>query len=301
MFLKQSTALYVNLGPYVDDTDGKTAETALSLTVYVSKNGAAAAARSSTTSITHDRDGYYRVHLNTTDTGTLGLLRIWASPSGALPVWRDFTILPSAVYDALIDGASNLPVNVAAISADSTAADNLEAMLDGTGGVTLSAVLGTDAITNSSLAASAANEIADAVWDEAISAHVILGSTAEALAAAGSAGDPWSTLLPGSYGTGTAGKIIGDRLDAKVSAMSGGSGAGAGAIEFEYTLLDEATAAPIADADVWVTTDTAGSFVIAAGRTNQYGRVTFYLDSGTVYLWRQKSGWTFENPDEAVV
>lgn len=299
MFLKQSTALYVNLGPYVDDTDGKTAETALSLTVYVSKNGAAAAARSSTTSITHDRDGYYRVHLNTTDTGTLGLLRIWASPSGALPVWRDFTILPSAVYDALIDGASNLPVNVAAISADSTAADNLEAMLDGTGGVTLSAVLGTDAITNSSLAASAANEIADAVWDEAISAHVILGSTAEALAAAGSAGDPWSTLLPGSYGTGTAGKIIGERLDIAVSSVT--NSPGSGAKTFVYTLTNSIDNQPIPSANVWATSDSAGTTVLASGLTNGAGQVTFYLNAGTVYIWRAKSGWNFTNPDTETV
>lgn len=34
---------------------------------------------------------------------------------------------------------------------------------------------------------------------------------------AGGAGDPWTTLLPGSYGAGTAGKIVGDNLDAKVS------------------------------------------------------------------------------------
>lgn len=53
-------------------------------------------------------------------------------------------------------------------------------------------------------------EIADAVWDEAIAGHAGAGSTGEALAAAGSAGDPWTTALPGAYGPGTAGEIIGD-------------------------------------------------------------------------------------------
>ena len=33
----------------------------------------------------------------------------------------------------------------------------------------------------------------------------------------GTAGDPWATVLPASYGTGTAGKIIGDNLNATVS------------------------------------------------------------------------------------
>ena len=62
-----------------------------------------------------------------------------------------------------------------------------------------------------------AASIADAVWDEAIAGHEVAGSTGDALHAAGSAGDPWATALPGSYGAGTAGKIIGTELDAAVS------------------------------------------------------------------------------------
>lgn len=72
---------------------------------------------------------------------------------------------------------------------------------------------------------------------------------------------------------------------------------GAGAITWVYTLTDEATGEPIADADVWVTSDLAGTNVIASGKTNQHGQVVFYLDAGTVYVWRQKSGWDFTNPD----
>ncbi len=51
--------------------------------------------------------------------------------------------------------------------------------------------------------------IADQVWDELLSGHVGVGSAGAALAAAGSAGDPWSTPLPGAYGGGTAGAIVG--------------------------------------------------------------------------------------------
>ena len=58
--------------------------------------------------------------------------------------------------------------------------------------------------------APSAADIADAVWDEAIGGHLGAGSTGAALNAAGSAGDPWTTELPGSY-TGTqAGKVIAD-------------------------------------------------------------------------------------------
>lgn len=66
-----------------------------------------------------------------------------------------------------------------------------------------------------------AADIADAVWEEAIADHSgTVGSTAEALSAAGSAGDPWTTALPGAYGAGTAGKIVGDNLNATVSSRA---------------------------------------------------------------------------------
>jgi len=52
---------------------------------------------------------------------------------------------------------------------------------------------------------------------------------------------------------------------------------------------------------VWVTTDLPGTNVIASGRTDAAGVVAFYLDAGTVYVWRQKSGWDFTNPDTEVV
>jgi hypothetical protein len=61
--------------------------------------------------------------------------------------------------------------------------------------------------------------IADAVWDEAISGHLSAGTAGNALNAAGSSGDPWSTPLPGAYGAGTAGKIIGDNINAPLNTI----------------------------------------------------------------------------------
>lgn len=78
--------------------------------------------------------------------------------------------------------------------------------------------------------------------------------------------------------------------------------AGAGATTWPYTLTDGDTGEPIADADVWVSTDEAGENVIARGTTDQNGVVTFYLDDGsTVYVWRRKDGWTCTNPDVETV
>ncbi len=143
--------------------------------------------------------------------------------------------------------------------------------------------------------------VADAVWDEGLGAHLTAGSAGDAPNSAGGSGtDPWTTALPGSYSAGQAGWIVGQRLDAKVSAMSSGS-PGPGANEFTYTLTESGTGNPIADADVWATTDAAGTTVVASGRTNQLGVITFYLDSGPVYIWRQKSGFNFTNPDTEVI
>lgn len=136
-----------------------------------------------------------------------------------------------------------------------------------------------------------AGAIADQVWDEAIAGHLGAGSTGAALSAAGSAGDPWGTALPGAYAAGTAGYLLGNSSSA----------AGAGAIEWTYTLTSSAGSLPIADADVWATSDSAGLAVLASGRTDQNGQVTFFLDSGTIYLFRQKTGFNFNNPQTLTV
>lgn len=87
-------------------------------------------------------------------------------------------------------------------------------------------------------------------------------------------------------------------METTINAAITSTGSGAGAITWTYTLTSTvAGGPPIADADVWVSTDYAGDNVVASGRTNQYGVVTFYLDSGVVYVWRQKSGYDFTNPD----
>jgi hypothetical protein len=62
--------------------------------------------------------------------------------------------------------------------------------------------------------------IAAAVWDLATSGHTSGGTFGAAMNAAGSAGDPWGTALPGTYGAGTAGFLVGSNLNAAVSSRS---------------------------------------------------------------------------------
>lgn len=135
-FLKQSTAFTFRIGPFVDSTDGASAETGLSIAqgdIQISKDGGAFAQTSASPTTTHDADGWYQCPLTATDTDTLGPLTVQVNVSGALPVWEHFMVVPANVYDSIVDGSDNLEVDSVAVSGDSTAADNLEADYDGTG------------------------------------------------------------------------------------------------------------------------------------------------------------------------
>lgn len=54
--------------------------------------------------------------------------------------------------------------------------------------------------------------LAASVWSALATAFNESGTMGEKLNGAGSAGDPWTTALPGAYADGTAGKIIGQKL-----------------------------------------------------------------------------------------
>jgi hypothetical protein len=105
MWLKQSTAVDIPLGPFVDSTDGVTAETALTISqadVRLKKNAGAWAQKNQASSATHEENGWYEVSLDTTDTNTLGILKVAVNESGALPVWKEYLVLPANVYDSLL-------------------------------------------------------------------------------------------------------------------------------------------------------------------------------------------------------
>lgn len=113
MFIKQSTASAIMVGPFVDSTDGYTLETGLSIpsgNIRLSKNGGAFALTSAGIALTHNESGWYSGTLNTTDTNTAGRLELSVYVSGALPVWRQYTVLPSMIYDSLIAGTASLTV-----------------------------------------------------------------------------------------------------------------------------------------------------------------------------------------------
>uniref|UniRef100_A0A6M3L2M3 Uncharacterized protein n=1 Tax=viral metagenome TaxID=1070528 RepID=A0A6M3L2M3_9ZZZZ len=115
-WIKQSTAHTFQMGPFLDSTDGVTAEASLTIaaaSVLISKHGAALAAKNDATALTGtgDSHGYYDCVLDGTDTGTVGTLKVEAQISGALPVWHTFQVLPANVYDSLVAGTDALQVH----------------------------------------------------------------------------------------------------------------------------------------------------------------------------------------------
>jgi len=98
------------MGPFVDDTDFKTLETALTIAntdVKLSKNGASSVNKNSGGG-THIANGEYSFTFDATDTNTVGELTAIISVAGALVVKKTFFVLSAVVYDAIYGSSPTL-------------------------------------------------------------------------------------------------------------------------------------------------------------------------------------------------
>jgi len=111
---RQSTASQTFLiGPFLDGTDGITAETALTVAntdIRISKNGANTVAKNSG-SCTHDEAGMYACTFDATDTSTAGTLQIYTDNSigatSVVPVFHECLVVAADYFD-LMDGTTAL-------------------------------------------------------------------------------------------------------------------------------------------------------------------------------------------------
>lgn len=147
-------------------------------------------------------------YVQSTDTATVDT---WTTtPSGTI-VYKIFATPPAS--------ATAIPaVNVTQVGGSTTdvsaLATNVAAILVDTG-TTLDTKLNTiDDFLDTEIAAILAdtNEL-QTDWANGGRLDLLLDS-------ASSAGDPWGTALPGAYGAGTAGKIIGDNINATISSRA---------------------------------------------------------------------------------
>ena len=153
MWLRQSTAgQEILLGPFVDDTDGKTPETALSIAntdIKLWKEDATIEANKNSGGATHIASGRYYAVLDATDTNTLGKLEVNVVMTGALPVRREYMVVPAVVYDAIIKGTDNLDVNTVQVGGTvQTAGDIVDELADIKGATFNTSIHSLEAIRN---------------------------------------------------------------------------------------------------------------------------------------------------------
>lgn len=246
-WLKQSTAVDIGLGPFVDATDGVTAETGLTLTqpdIRLKKNGGAWAQKSAAQTLSHEENGWYEASLSATDTDTLGILLVAVNEAGALPVWREFLVVAANVYDSLVGGGDRLQTDVqewigsapnalasgrvdasvgamaantltaTAIAADAiTAAKIANGAIDAAtfaAGAIDAAAIATDAIGAAELAQGAA----DKVW--ATTTRALTDKAGFALSAAGVQAI-WDALTSALTTASSIGKLLVDNVNATIS------------------------------------------------------------------------------------
>jgi hypothetical protein len=183
-YLKQSTASQTRIvGPFIDDTDFKTLETALTIAntyVKLSKNGAASVNKNSGGG-THIVNGNYAFTFDGTDTNTVGELHVSVAATGALVVVTKFVVLEEAIYDALFAASAAAFDANQDVTVGSIAAGAITAAAIATDAIDADAIA-VNAIDNSALAAGAVTEIANGVWDTATVGHTTAGTFGEQLA-----------------------------------------------------------------------------------------------------------------------
>ena len=199
--LKQSTAFTFRIGPFLDEDNGKTTETGLTIAqadIQISKNGGAFAQTSDASpTTTHDADGWYQCPLTTTDAGTLGPLSVQIHAAGALPVWEHFMVVPANEYDSLVSGSADLEVDVVKWLGQACAAVSANGVPE----VDLTHVMGT-ILTEGGAGrlAAALIKLLDVATPELVASDVMRGTDSAALASvlgaladAAAAGDPTSS------------------------------------------------------------------------------------------------------------
>lgn len=135
LIARQSTALELAIGPVLDANGAAVTDCVVGDFKLKKTTGNFAALNGSAT-LTHVSAGVYDLVLTTSDTDTVGLCCVAIDDTvNACPLVY-LQVIEEAVYDAHYAASApgyvaNAPVNVAQISGDATAADNLESYLDG--------------------------------------------------------------------------------------------------------------------------------------------------------------------------
>ena len=135
LYLKQSTAIDIRVGPFVDATDAVTPETGITLAAadqaeVLKANGAATVAMAGAFAAVTGADGWYDYTVATGDVDTVGeVVFVVQDSSVCLPVFIRGYVVEEAVYDAMYGAASAGPLQ------STTAARKLDVTATGAAGI----------------------------------------------------------------------------------------------------------------------------------------------------------------------
>ncbi len=111
LYLRESGNLQVILiGPFVSGVDGFSLATGLTIAntdIKLNKDSKTTFSDKNTGGATHLSNGYYHTTLNFTDTSDKGRLFLTVSPNGVLPVWHEYSVLESGIYESWFKNGIN--------------------------------------------------------------------------------------------------------------------------------------------------------------------------------------------------
>lgn len=144
-YLRTNTAVRLTVGPFSDRTDGVTPEVALTVTsckltlmvdnanvptLVLDAFATAAAGANDMVHVTGDDAGFYDLELAAANVNYLGraILAITDSANHC-PVFHEFMILPTMIYDSLVLGTDRLDTNITHIADTLQTAGDIAAQL----------------------------------------------------------------------------------------------------------------------------------------------------------------------------
>lgn len=150
IMLKRLTASQeVPIGPFLDDTDGKTAKTGLTIAntdIKLWKNGATALVNKNSGGATHMANGIYYMVMDATDTASLGPMVAFIHVVGALPVRVELDV--NDKYDVAYVPNTLMPADTYRLQGDIDDATLLRYFLKSRGsGTTIAGTLTTTVMT----------------------------------------------------------------------------------------------------------------------------------------------------------
>jgi hypothetical protein len=164
--------------------------------------------------------------------GTLGTVsanvtqwNTFSVPGTAIHGIPDINVLYWSGHLAIADGNNYPSVNVVDIQGSNSVGTAGYFGIDwasianktSTNALTNTTISSTQSVANVTIGGYASGQDpATLVLDVSASLHNTAGTIGAKINAGGSAGDPWSTALPGAYASGTAGNIVGNNLNASV-------------------------------------------------------------------------------------